>query len=376
MITRKYSILDQTSELEHLHTFKNVPASMACTSQNESQDVSMDQVWDICKNTGMIQLRNLFPLDVVYKFAHNDAVGIDWEIHNKRFMELIHDTGVKNILEIGSGSGKLGKLFLSKSDGQWTGLEPNHDYAEVDIPNFIHSREWFDDQYKFNEQYDAVVHSNVFEHTYDPIQFLKNVHSEMSDNALHIFSIPNLYKSLDEKFTNQLNFEHTAFLTEEIVDILLKQTGFNIVTKHYNKGLPAIFYVCKKVQPQVVTFPKTIYDKNKKVFFNFVEFYKQEIDRLNKKINEFDGEVYLFGAHIFSQFLIYNGLNIDRIKCILDNSTMKQNNRLYGTDFIVNSPKILEGQTNIAVILKAAQYNTEIKEDIISNINSNVIFWE
>ena len=64
MITRKYSILDQSSELEHLHTFKNVPASMACTSQNESQDVSMDQVWDICKNTGMIQLRNLFPLDV------------------------------------------------------------------------------------------------------------------------------------------------------------------------------------------------------------------------------------------------------------------------------------------------------------------------
>ena len=84
----------------------------------------------------------------------------------------------------------------------------------------------------------------------------------------------------------------------------------------------------------------------------------------------------MFGAHIFSQFLIYNGLNIDRIECILDNSTMKQGNRLYGTSFKVCSPEILDDKENIAVILKAAQYNKEIKQDILDNINSNVTFWE
>lgn len=375
MITRKNSILDKHSKLEHLHTFKNVPASMACTSQNPVEDISMDQIWDICKNTGMIQLRNLFPLDVVYKFAHNDAIGIDWETHNKNFMDVICSMNVKNVIEIGSGSGKLGKLYLSKKVGKWTGLEPNHDYTEVNIPNFTHSREWFDNEYKFKDGYDAVVHSNVFEHIYDPVSFLNNIHSKMDSNALHIFSVPNLYKSLGEKFTNQLNFEHTAFLTEEIIDILLKRSGFDF-DKVYNKGLPAIFYICKKSQPENISFPESIYNKNKTVFSNFVEFYKEEIDRLNKKINQFDGKVYLFGAHIFSQFLIYNGLNIDRIECILDNSPMKQGNRLYGTSFNVCSPKILDDQKNVAVILKAAQYNKEIKQDILSNINNDVIFWE
>ena len=68
-IIRDKSILDVSSELEHLHTFENVPASMACTSQDSSKDVTMNQSWDICKNTGMVQLRELFPLDVGIKIS-------------------------------------------------------------------------------------------------------------------------------------------------------------------------------------------------------------------------------------------------------------------------------------------------------------------
>ena len=75
-------------------------------------------------------------------------------------------------------------------------------------------------------------------------------------------------------------------------------------------------------------------------------------------------------------FKLYNGLNIDKISCILDNSKMKQGHRLYGTSFNTESPKILKGRKNIAVILRAAQYNEEIKKDIFENINDRVVFWE
>ena len=77
---------------------------------------------------------------------------------------------------------------------------------------------------------------------------------------------------------------------------------------------------------RVVNSP-TIYEKNRKVFLDFVNYYRDEVDELNRKIDSFDGEIYLFGAHIFSQFLIFNGLNTDRIKLILDNSDIKQGNR-------------------------------------------------
>ena len=101
-IIRDTSILDLNSELEHLHTFENVPASMACTLQDSSKDVTMNQVWEICKDTGLVQLRELFPLDVVYKFPHNDGVGKVWENHDKALSEFIESLEVNTALEIGA----------------------------------------------------------------------------------------------------------------------------------------------------------------------------------------------------------------------------------------------------------------------------------
>jgi len=46
---------------------------------------------------------------------------------------------------------------------------------------------------------------------------------------------------------------------------------------------------------------------------------------------------------------------------------------LYGTDLIVESPKILKDDMNPLVILKAGVYNNEIKNDILNNINKNTV---
>ena len=58
-IVRKESLLDSSSKLEQLHTFRNMPASMACTTQPKSDDILMNQIWDICQNTGLIQLSKI-----------------------------------------------------------------------------------------------------------------------------------------------------------------------------------------------------------------------------------------------------------------------------------------------------------------------------
>lgn len=99
------------------------------------------------------------------------------------------------------------------------------------------------------------------------------------------------------------------------------------------------------------------------------------IKDLNYKIKKLDKDkkLYLFGAHIFSQYLIGFGLNVDNLECIIDNDSFKQGKRLYGTNFKVHSPKVLKNQ-NPVVILKAGVYNDEIKDDIVKNINSKTTF--
>ena len=110
-------------------------------------------------------------------------------------------------------------------------------------------------------------------------------------------------------------------------------------------------------------------------FEGFLAMYANPVvNKLNAQIENSTSNVYLFGAHIFSQYLFAFGLESTRIKCILDNSPLKQGKRLYGSNLLVNSPKVLEMVEKPIIILKAGLYNKEIKEDILENINSTAIF--
>ncbi|EDP4790344.1 SAM-dependent methyltransferase, partial [Campylobacter jejuni] len=77
-------------------------------------------------------------------------------------------------------------------------------------------------------------------------------------------------------------------------------------------------------------------------------------------------------AHLFGQYLIFQGLNAEKIINILDNNPSKQEKRLYGTKFIVKSPKILKDQDDSLVVLNAGVYNDEIEKDILENVNKNI----
>ena len=74
--------------------------------------------------------------------------------------------------------------------------------------------------------------------------------------------------------------------------------------------------------------------------------------------------------------MIEFGLDISRIICLLDNDTNKQGKRLYGTNMMVESPKVLADVKKPIVILKAGVYSQEVSDDILCNINPDTVFWE
>ena len=86
--------------------------------------------------------------------------------------------------------------------------------------------------------------------------------------------------------------------------------------------------------------------------------------------------MFLFGGHVSSQYLISYGLSIEYIESILDNDPKKQGRRLYGTNLKVRSPQILRNMGKVNVILRQGVFNKEIKKDITTKINNNVVFWE
>jgi SAM-dependent methyltransferase len=378
LIARNNDVVMKHEDLMPLHCFKNFPVFMGCTNQKKELDLLSDMNWNISKESGAIQLNPLLPLEVIYKEQHGSGcVGDLWNQHHLAFARFVHYFNFKTVLEIGGLHGILNKLYQDLDRTiDWTIIEPNPIPVEGATAQFI--KGYFDDQFKLDKSVDAILHSHVFEHIYDPHTFLSHISNFLSDGKYLLFSLPNLEEMLRRKYTNVINFEHTIFLTQPYIEYLLSKYHFRIIKREYFREDHSIFYACiRDSQTKLIKLPKGLFEHNKKIFFEYLNYHHQLIDDLNSKIKMLkkNQKLYLFGAHIFSQYLISFGLNVTRLDCIIDNDSNKQGKRLYGTNLKVFSPNILnKDDSDPVVILKAGVYNQEIKKDILENINSKTIF--
>jgi len=372
-ILRDKSVITGKKDLEHLYTFKNFPVFIGSTDQNQEKDLFADLSLSICKGTGVIQLDKVLPLDVVYSGYHSEAIGGIWEEHRTAFLDFISGYKFDKVLEIGGGNGSTAKQYLKKRKGvRWTIVEPNP--VKVKEKNIKVVPKMFGKDFVLEEEIDVLVHSHVFEHLYEPREFLGTISKILQEGQLHLFSVPNLHAYMRNKFTNCLNFEHTVFLTEYFIDYLLSLYGLEIIDKRYFHE-HSIFYATKKTSKPTTFKFESKYAAYKKLFMDYLGYNIGVINGFNEKVKTFKGDVFLFGAHIFSQYLLNQGLKSNKIVAILDNSEIKRGRRLYGTKFIIDSPEAIKGIKSVAVILKAGAYQDEVRRQLKS-INPSVILFE
>lgn len=371
---REKSVLSGTANLEHLYTFKDFPVFMGCVDTPQSEDIVADMTWDICKDTGIIQLQKLLPLEVLYLNQHNDGTGSVWTEHYAAFAAFLRKYNPQKVLEIGGAHDQIARNYRALDPTTaWTIVEPNPEHI-ID-PNITVIKAWFDDTFTVADEFDTIIHSHVFEHTYDPVAFIKHIAAFTKTGNRHIFTFPTLLPMLERKWTNCLNFEHTAFLTEDITEYLLGKYGFTILEKKYYGNPHSVFYATEKGDvPETWPLMENKYDAYKELFTNYINYHTEMIATLNAQLAKSTAPTYLFGAHIFSQTLIQFGLDTSRIVSILDNSPLKQGKRLYGTRFMVESPEVLRNAGPTNVIVKVASYHDEITKQI-AELNEKTLIW-
>ncbi|MDB9800316.1 class I SAM-dependent methyltransferase [Alphaproteobacteria bacterium] len=375
-ILRNMDVINGLDDLEKLHHFDDFPVFMGCTQASADEDVFSNMQWNISKGSGMIQLNPLLPLDLLYAESHGSGdIGALWSEHHKQFAKFINTYGPESVLEIGGGHGILSYEYEKFSTIDWTIIEPNPSPSKDLKAKFI--KGFFDDKFEFDANVDTVVHSHVLEHVYEPNIFLSHLSGFLKEGQKAIFSLPNMEVMLKRNYTNCINFEHTVFMTEPYVEHLMSKHGFRQLDKLYFKEDHSIFYAyVKDSNVSEINLSVDLYSHNKSLYIEYISYHKKIIFDINKKIAGFDKDksIYLFGAHVFSQYLIAFGLNTDQIVSVLDNDPKKQEKRLYGTDLKVESPQVLSSQISPIVIIKAGVYDQEIKDDILGNINQNVYF--
>lgn len=374
-IIRKNDVVTGRQDLEPLLTITSFPVFMGCSSESSSMDILADMKWAISKFSGCIQLESLIPLEILYEKPHGSgSVGKLWHEHHCAFASFLRKFSPKIVLEVGGGHGILSREYQKLGTADWTIVEPNPSPSAAVSARYIDS--FIDESFVPDRNYDTVVHSHVLEHMYEPQMFLQLLAKVMPSDTLHICSFPNMRRMLEKGFANTLNFEHSYFLTEEYAECMFAYAGYELLEKAYFKDDHSIFYAWKKTGISRNTpLDDGLYERNKELFLSYVNDLNETVKRINASIFSLkDAQIFLFGAHIFSQQLIALGLQQSRITAIIDNDTKKWGKRLSGTDLNVESPKILEQYESPAVIVKMGAYTQEIKNDISQNINRNAFF--
>jgi hypothetical protein len=174
---------------------------------------------------------------------------------------------------------------------------------------------------------------------------------------------------------NSLNFEHTYLLDPRQAEFFLINLGFSIIKKKKYLDHSYFYQVVKdrNILPGQETFPNI--QKLSQEFLEMVSSLKDFALKANNIIDLQTGPVYLFGAHIFAQSLLFFGLQSMKVSGILDNSVEKQDKRLYGTKLNVYDPSIISKDVCPVVVLNASHYQDEIKQQLLS-LNSNVVIIE
>jgi len=345
----------------------NMPAFMGVVDEYCESKIEL-MIFEQCQNCKNIQIKNNIKDDILYQNNHNiGLVGSIWKEHYIEFGKFVSKVVKdKNVIEISDPSCKIASL--SSDFKSWSIIEPNPNECE-ECKNVKFIKTFLTSNYKTNVRYDILIHSHFMEHVADLHSFMDQCNKLLADDGYMCFSIPNFdYLVSSNKCPNNiLHFEHTIFLNEKIIIYFLNFYGYTLIEfkKYLNHSL---FFKFKKTNNKKNTLFELVDLKN--IFIKNHEFHLNKIYEINNKLNEFQ-EVYIFGAHVNSQFYVYNGLN--KLSGVLDNSPYKKNKFLYGTNYKVYSPDILINKKNVGVI--CSHIGTYYKEviDGLTTKNKNLV---
>ena len=126
-------------------------------------------VFEICKKTGIIQIKNAPSLKDIYIFSHNTSIGNIWNnlftLFANKINKIININNFKNIIEIGSGVvlRLAQKILINKNIENYTIYEKNLSFEFVKDNRIKVHNNYFTHNTKINKC-DIIIHSHVLEH--------------------------------------------------------------------------------------------------------------------------------------------------------------------------------------------------------------------
>jgi ubiquinone/menaquinone biosynthesis C-methylase UbiE len=352
------------------HNDLKFPVLPVCVEIPREEDLFAPFNICMCKNCGLIMLKEVVDPEILYKIFHSDGIGKVWGEHYSNFADLIKKHAPSGrILEVGAGQGKLISKLLSLYP---SGVEVMDPLYEGPSENVRVHRELLTEESarKLPEEFDAVISSHTLEHFLEFKEYFESAWKVLKKGGLLFTSIPNQESSFSKGYGNQLNFEHPSVCMNAHWIYLHYKYGFAVKEIYFFKDHSV------QIVGQKVDVPIDFHADVKELSENILDQYWESIKKRMDKIEQFakpDKDNWIFGASNLSQPLFVYGLSEKYFKGVLDNSPLKHNKRLYGTNLICRKPEeiVTSNKDDLRVFLNVAQYNREVYEQL-KELNPNI----
>lgn len=163
------------------------------------------QTQALLRNPEQERIKQIFPRHAYYEQTRHDIA------------ELI-PTDAKTLLDIGCGSGQLGRFLKTRQDCHITGIEQEQliAYQAATALDLVYCGDALVQLDKFpNAQFDVIILADILEHIADTDSVLQKIHSKLKQEGKLIISIPNVRH---ESIVNNLFQGNWQYQTEGILD--------------------------------------------------------------------------------------------------------------------------------------------------------------
>jgi hypothetical protein len=314
-----------------------------------------------CSTCKTIQTKYLGDLNLIYKFNHADSTGNIMKNLHINVLELLkkYISSITNIIEIGSSYGILSNLILNNCNkvNKYYIIEPsyfgNKTEKQIIIKNFFENVK----EYECSDANTLII-SHVFEHFYNPIEILEKIRNMNNiENFLLVWPDLECYK--DNNTYHVLNTEHTFYVDNNFIEILLNNYSFELIEKKYYEKHSVIFLFKRSTNLPSKKLENINYSIDN--YFNNLFKEKEYINDFIKKNKNNGKKICIWPASVHTQFLLMClNLNNSQIDYVLDNSINKIGKYMYGYNLECKSFEENKSNNDYAIILNGGCFNKEV----------------
>lgn len=158
-----------------------------------------------------------------------------YDSERSELLELVPLNAI-NILDIGCGNGKFGRLIKKRQECQVYGIELNKEAAEEALKNidFIYQGSVNDSLKNLKENFfDCIIMADVLEHLLNPFDLLIELKKYLNESGLFLISIPNFchYMVFEKIIFNEFKYYKSGILDNTHINFFSKEKLINFLIK-------------------------------------------------------------------------------------------------------------------------------------------------